>query len=148
MTKENAVTCSGQHLNQKIERLQSQWNELAQGMQNDSKSTAGDKHETAQAMAQMEQEKLNHQLKELKDQKQTLESVESNFSTRHITNGSLIKTDKGYFFLCIPLGKIQIGNESFIGLSSKSPLGMQLLGLAAGHSAWVNNTTYKILEIL
>jgi transcription elongation GreA/GreB family factor len=147
MTKETAVTCCSQYLNQKIERLQHEWKELSNGMQNDSKSTAGDKHETAQAMAQLEQEKLSHQLKELLDQKQSLISIEGKSSALHITNGSLVKTDKGFFFLCIPIGKIQAGRETLIGLSPKSPLGLQLLGLKAGNSAQVNNTTYKVLEI-
>jgi hypothetical protein len=44
--------------------LENHLKDLSSGAQNDSKSSAGDKHETARAMMQIEQEKVGKQLKE------------------------------------------------------------------------------------
>ena len=40
---------------------------LTEDAQNDAKGSAGDKHETALSMMHIEQEKLNHKLKEILD---------------------------------------------------------------------------------
>lgn len=42
--------------------LEEELNDIKEALFQDSKSTAGDKHETSRAMAQLEQEKLGKQL--------------------------------------------------------------------------------------
>ena len=48
-------------LNQKIEELNSALATATESANNETKSSAGDKHETARAMMQLEQEKLSLQ---------------------------------------------------------------------------------------
>ena len=50
-----------QILNQKIEELSNALNTATESANNETKSSAGDKHETARAMMQIEQEKLGKQ---------------------------------------------------------------------------------------
>ena len=65
----------------------------------------------------------------------------------HITKGSLIKTNKGYLFLSIALGKIIIDGIDVIILSPQSPLGIKLIGLQSQSSVEINKIVYMIEEV-
>ncbi|MCX6353145.1 MAG: hypothetical protein NTX03_14995 [Bacteroidetes bacterium] len=134
-------------LNTKVEALKSLIINLAAGAENDSKSSAGDKHETAKAMIQIEQEKLNKQLGEFYAQISILEKIDATAQSPKIIKGSLVKTDKGFFFLSIALGKISAAQENVIVLSPQSPLGALFMGLSATQKVQFNNITYQILEV-
>ena len=53
----------------RIDVFQDMISGLTVDAQNDAKGSAGDKHETALSMMHLEQEKLNHKLKEILEQK-------------------------------------------------------------------------------
>lgn len=122
--------------------------ELADGAENASKSSAGDKHEVGRAMVQLEQEKIGNQLLELESQFVALQKLKNYTPTATITNGSLIGTSLGYFYLSIAAGKLTVGNQLIFALSPQSPLGNAFLGLSVGDTATFNKTSYTILEIL
>lgn len=65
------------------------------------KSTAGDKHETALAILQIEQENVNRQLENLLSQKHTIQKIDRATRGKQVANGALVKTSKGYLFLSI-----------------------------------------------
>lgn len=131
-------------LTERILSLKQQLTELVEGAKNDSKSTAGDKHETARAMMQIEQEKLSNQLSLLLQQEEVLKRIDSNAKSVVIINGSLVKTNQGWIYLSIPLGKIVVDGESVMCLSAQSPLGMKLVGKRNGDSEEFNGTAYRI----
>jgi transcription elongation GreA/GreB family factor len=134
-------------INDKIDLLQKVLDDLKESGANETKSTAGDKHETALAMLQIEQANTRAQLKEVELQKAILEKINPSLTPTVIVNGSLIKTNRGYLFLSIAAGKAVIGGEEVIALSQQSPLGKQLTGLKEGDTAAVNNVTYVIESI-
>lgn len=131
----------------KIISLESILNELNESAKNETKSTAGDKHETALAMLQIEQENTRKKLAEALEQKTQLERIDIHKKSDSIIKGSLIKTDKGYFFLSLGLGKIIIEETTITALSIQSPLGTQLIGLKIQQSAAINNVQYIIQNI-
>lgn len=131
----------------KIISLESILNELNESAKNETKSTAGDKHETALAMLQIEQENTRKKLAEAFEQKTQLERIDIHKKSDSIIKGSLIKTDKGYFFLSLGLGKIIIEETTITALSIQSPLGTQLIGLKIQQSAAINNVQYIIRNI-
>src|SRR5438105_11827765 len=90
-------------VNERITRLQQVLADLKESGANETKSTAGDKHETALAMLQIEQANKREQLKELVAQKTVLEKIDPAIVASIILNGSLIKTNRGYFFISIAL---------------------------------------------
>src|SRR6185437_16534394 len=90
-------------LNKKVQTLQSTLQELGEGALSDGKSSTGDKHETARAMMQLEQEKISKQLDELLAQKTILQKIDAALKSTQITKGSLVKTNKGYLFLSVAL---------------------------------------------
>jgi len=95
-------------LETKISRLQIAFDDLLLALTSNTKSSAGDKHETGRAMAQLEQEKLSSQLGQLTLLKEALAKIEPDEKHESIQFGSLIKTGNGYFFLSIGLGKISL----------------------------------------
>ncbi|HXU25982.1 MAG TPA: hypothetical protein VN698_02030 [Bacteroidia bacterium] len=146
--KEKIYAACLQVVNEKIQALQSTLQELGEGAISDGKSSAGDKHETARAMMQLEQEKISRQLDELLVQKTVLQKIDATLKSWQITKGSLIKTNKGYLFLSVPLGKISVDGTDVIILSPQSPLGLKLMGLQAKSSTEINAVTYLVEEVL
>lgn len=133
-----------QLINEKFNALQVILNELNDSAKNETKSTAGDKHETALAMLQIEQENTRNKLKEIKEQKLQLDRIDINLKSEKIIKGSLIKTNHGYLFLSIALGKITVEHQQIIALSPQSPLGLKLVGAKINDEIELNNLKYVI----
>ncbi|MBK6379611.1 MAG: hypothetical protein IPP81_14950 [Chitinophagaceae bacterium] len=129
---------------EKVNMLQQVLADLKESGANETKSTAGDKHETALAMLQIEQANTRAQLQEVLTQKAALEKINPLLCAAMIVNGSLIKTNRGYLFMSIALGKAVIDNNAVIALSPQSPLGQKLMGLQVGNVALINNMEYYI----
>ena len=136
-----------QKINDRITELQQVLADLKESGSNETKSTAGDKHETALAMLQIEQANTRSQLQEVSDQKVKLGKIDPALSAIVIVHGSLVKTNRGYLFISIAAGKITIDHSTVIALSPQSPLGQKLMGLKAGEKAAINNTVYIIEHI-
>jgi transcription elongation GreA/GreB family factor len=134
-------------VNDKLRQLQQVLADLKESGSNETKSTAGDKHETALAMLQIEQANVGAQLKDVLEKKAALVKINLSLSSSKIVNGSLVKTDKGYLFISIALGKATIDGYSVIALSPQSPLGQKLMGLSTGDVAAINNNTHVIEAI-
>ncbi len=145
--KEKVHTHFMQVINKKIEHLQQTLADLKESGSNETKSTAGDKHETALAMLQIEQANTRAQLKEIQEQKAVLEKINPLLTPAAVVNGSLIKTNKGYLFLSVALGKALVDGIIVTALSAHSPLGMQLLHKQTTQAVTVNGNQY-IVEAL
>ena len=136
-----------QVVNDKVKSLQKILADLKESGTNETKSTAGDKHETALAMLQIEQANVRSQLKEVLEQKSTLEKINPALSPASIVNGSLVKTNRGYLFMSVALGKAVVDGTTVIALSQQSPLGKLLMGLKEGGSTVINSNSYVIESI-
>jgi hypothetical protein len=134
-------------VNEKIVLLQSVLKDLTESAANETKSTAGDKHETALAMLQIEQENTGRQLKDALLNKLHLSQINIHSSPNKISNGSLVKTNKGFLFISIALGKISLVSTPVIVLSPQSPLGNKLVGLKTADTVEMNGITYVIESI-
>jgi len=135
-------------LRRKIELISFSMDEIKGSMENETKSSAGDKHETARARMQSEHEKLSWQLDELKGQYDQLFKIDPERSKEVVSSQSLVYTNRGIFFILIPLGKIEIEEKLVYVISPASPLGKLLVGLKAGKSAVLNTIEYEVLAIL
>jgi hypothetical protein len=145
--KQKIYAHSLQTILDKIRLLQSILADLKESGTNETKSTAGDKHETALAILQIEQANTRAQLSEVLLQKAALEKINPALSASIIVNGSLVKTNKGYLYISIALGKMKIENITIIALSPQSPLGVKLMGLKEGDSTELNGNSYHIENI-
>jgi len=111
----------------------------------ETKSSAGDKHETGRAMLQLEMEKASQQLAVIIEMKEVLAKIEIQKISEIICLGCLIKTSKANYYLAISVGKITIENTDYYAVSTNSPIGKQLLGKSIGDSIPFNEA--EILEI-
>ena len=120
---------------------------LTEDSKNDAKGSAGDKHETALSMMHIEQEKLNHKLKEVLAQKAVLDKIDATTIAKTIIVGSLVKANGIYLYLSSALPKIAVEGINVIALSPQSPLGNKLMGNAVGFTFEINGTKYLIQNI-
>ena len=134
-------------INDKISLLQQVLADLKESAGNETKSTAGDKHETALAMLQIEQANTRGQLEDVLKKKALLEKINPVLSAEQIVNGSLVKTNRGYLYLGVALGKINTAGIDVIALSPQSPLGEKMIGLIVGDTVEMNGNFYIIEAI-
>jgi transcription elongation GreA/GreB family factor len=135
-------------VHEKITLLQQILDDLKESGANETKSTAGDKHETALAMLQIEQANKRTQLQEALEQKALLEKIAQVTNITKIVHGSLIKTNKGFFYLSVALGKAVVDDVAVIAISPQSPLGIKLMGLCVHDKVEINGNAYLVEEIL
>ncbi len=136
------------YVKEKEERLLSRYKLLQDSLNNETKSTAGDKHETGRAMVQLEQEKLGKQQREIRLLKETLQRVKVDTPTLNASLGSLVKTDTQTYFLAIFAAVFERNEERIFCISAASPIGQSLLGKTVGDSFFFNGKIISILEIL
>ncbi|WP_445713281.1 hypothetical protein [Flavobacterium sp.] len=134
-------------LSEKISELRFMISDLAQDAQNDAKGSAGDKHETALSMMHLEQEKLNHKLSEIIEQKNVVDKIDADAIHTKIALGSLVQTNEMLFYISAALPKITIDNKIIIAVSPKSPLGSQLLGKSLHDEVIINTNCFEIKAI-
>lgn len=102
-------------------------------LSSETKSSAGDKHETGRAMLQLEMEKASQQLSSINDMKSALSKI-SLENSDNVKLGSLVVTNHINYFLAISAGEIKMENQVYYAISPSSPIGKLLLGKRAGDS--------------
>ncbi|MFN5223341.1 MAG: GreA/GreB family elongation factor [Bacteroidota bacterium] len=105
---------------------------IQQGANADTKSTAGDKHETARAMAQLDVEMLSKQLAETNKSIEILKRIPTNNTSKTIQQGSVVETSMGTFYLSVGLGNIQVDGKTIMSISTESPMAKAIMGKKAG----------------
>lgn len=145
--KENILQQHQQLLQDKIDVFRDMIAALTEDAQNDAKGSAGDKHETALSMMHIEQEKLNHKLKEILAQKAIIDKIDASANHTKIALGSLVQANGMLLFISAALPKITVDNKSIIAVSPQSPLGSKLMGNEVGFSFEINTTKYVIEKV-
>ncbi len=134
-------------LSEKITDLEESIADLTGSMENEIKSSLGDKHETSRARMQTQQEQLGRQHAELITQLRELERLVAVEPSDNTYPGSLVQTNQGYFYIAIPLGKIKVDDTDVFVISPRSPIGLVLSGLQNHSEFTVNKNLYRILNI-
>ncbi|NNE33096.1 MAG: 3-oxoacyl-ACP synthase, partial [Winogradskyella sp.] len=119
--------------------------DIQNSLQSETKSSAGDKHETGRAMLQLEREKAGQQLAEVQKLQETLKKIKlSNTSTKVIL-GSLVYTSGFNYFIAISAGEMTVEREKFYAISPLTPIGKLLMSTEIGDSIHFRNSTFKII---
>ena len=134
-------------LSNKITSLQEILDETYKSTLDDSKSSAGDKHETSVAMVQLEQEKLTNQLNEFLKQQRILLSINPTSHHQVIQLGSLVETKQAWYYFSIGIGLISIEKTAIFAINPDSPLGRLLLKKKAGESVTFNGMVTEIIAV-
>jgi hypothetical protein len=120
-------------------------NQLA--LQSETKSSAGDKHETGRAMLQLEMEKAGQQLAGIMQMKEILAKVDILKTSKNVCLGSVIFTEKVNYFLSISAGQLEVANKMYFAVSVSSPIGKLLLGKQENDVISFNGMLYKVQKI-
>ena len=134
-------------MNEKIQLLKESIADARQAQQNETKSSAGDKYETSREMMTQEIEKYTHQLMEAEQLRNGLMQLQTMLPGSKVLPGSLVVTDKGWFYLAASMGMQRLEGRTVMCLSATSPLGKLLLGKQAGDVLHFNQQTYTVQEI-
>lgn len=144
--KELYKKCS-QLISDKLEQLHHAYSETREALLSESKSTAGDKHETGRAMIQLEQEKMGRQLQETEKLKNMLERVPFQQTFEKVQSGALLQANDDLYFIAVGLGKVDVeGLEVFV-IAPTSPLAQVFLGKEKGFSVKFQDRLLRIESI-
>jgi hypothetical protein len=147
LIKNDVIDACIHELRLKLMALETEQNEGQMDAAAQAKSTAGDKHDTATAMAHLAQEQSSQLHRVLTQQLQIFLQPQWRKNLQTICPGSLIQTDKGYFLLLHAIGKITCQNIPIMTMSIASPMGQALMGKTAGACIQTGQISLQILNV-
>lgn len=133
-----------QWVDSKIALAQNEIDTAQASANEETKSSVGDKYETARAMAQLEIEKSTQQLAEAGKLKRLLSEFSPEAGSSIVALGSLVQADKGWFYISLSAGMVDLGGTKYICLSPVSPLGSQMMKLMSGDAFSFGGKNYQI----
>lgn len=131
----------------KLETIEQTIQSNQNALHSETKSSAGDKHETGRAMLQLEMEKAGLQLIEVQKMQEILDKIDLQCDSNHVHLGSIVTTSNGKFFLAISKGQIKIENEVYFAISPQSPIGKLLMGKTVNNDIEFRGQKIQILNI-
>lgn len=135
-------------VNDRLTRIQNQIKELELALTSETKSSAGDKHETGRAMIQLEREKLGQQLAELEKTQQLLLKVPTDRNAPTVGLGSLVITNTFVYYIAISAGEFKSKPKSVYCISAATPIGKLVFGRAVGDVFSFNGKELSIIGII
>lgn len=146
-TKKTLIHKCSEIVSKKIKNVKQTISSHQKSLLSETKSSAGDKHETGRAMLQLEIEKAGKQLIVIEEMQKVLSKIDVKKTSQNICLGSVVITNNYNYFMSISIGKLTIGEENYFAISPKSPIGQQLLGKKIGETIKFNNLEINILCI-
>lgn len=148
MNKEEVLEAMESLFVQQLNEVEEQLHSIAESKAQETKSSAGDKFETARALMQREEEKLNGQYLRIRQQLDQLKvfKQQSKHSDR-VQVGRLVICDQASFFIGLPVGRVAVGPDFVFAVSTDAPIGKLLIGKRSGDLVQLGNNSYSILSI-
>ncbi len=134
-------------LNQRLLVIQNSIRDIQNAFESETKSSAGDKHETGRAMLQLEREKAGHQLAETEKLIELLNKIEPRSTSEKIGLGSLVYTSKGNYFIAISAGAFELQGSKFYAISLSTPMAKLLLSKNVGETGVFREEEIKVIDI-
>ncbi len=120
---------------------------VAYSLKEETKSSAGDKHETGRAMLQLERENAGKQLAEIEKLEVILQRVSTTVSSGPVHLGSIVVTSQNNYFISIPAGAITINGELYYAIGASSPIGQCVLGKVEGDELRFRERVFSVNSI-
>lgn len=135
-------------LEDRLAQIQNHIADIQESLNSETKSSAGDKHETGRAMLQLEREKAGYQLAEVERLKTILSMTSTEHRPGKIGLGSLVFTSKAHYFISLSLGALLVDDQTFYAISTKTPIGQLLLGKQVGDQLSFNGHSFVIEQVV
>ena len=147
MDKKSWLNAMVEGMNSALSRLQSDMDALHESRQSETKSSAGDKHETGRAMVDQELGQLNLQREKVQRSLADLQRLPSGpFDTAQI--GACVEVERMVYFISVSAGKVQASSPKPVyALSPISPAGQAMLGKRVGDTFDLNGSKQVIQAI-
>lgn len=145
--KEKLLSQCRDYVSLRQKRLTDQISDLQKALESETKSSAGDKHETGRAMLHLDREKLGIQLAEV----QKLNVIVSKIAftpSQFVKLGCLVYTTGGIFFISISIGTLDAAGISCFVIAANSPIGKLLLGKKINDTVQFNGNPIVIEKII
>ena len=137
------------HINTKLKNYLKIDQELFKSLNEETKSSAGDKHETTRAMIQIEREKNSKRIKEIENSKKQLIVIKSvQLNNLKVSTGSIIFTSNNNYFISISSEIYSSDTNKIYCVSTNTPIAKSYLGKKIGDIVTFNNIESKIEKII
>lgn len=131
----------------RLQVIQSTILEIQQSLASETKSSAGDKHETGRAMLQLEREKTGKQLAEIIKIKEALSKIDILKRSDNVSIGSLVYTSESNYFIAISAGELKLDDGSYYAISPHTPIGQLLIGKELGDTIVFREQVFVVQKI-
>jgi transcription elongation GreA/GreB family factor len=135
-------------LEQRIANAEAIIEDAREAARNETKSSAGDKYETAREMMQQDIDMNNARIAEARAERLQLQQVDVTKVYTIAQPGSLVVTDRGNYFIAISCGKLQLDDIVYMCISARAPIALVMKGSKPGDSFSFNGTKYTVGDIL
>lgn len=115
---------------------------------NETKSSAGDKYETAREMMTQHINMNQARLAELYKLKAELTQIPVTNTGEKVQAGSIVHTNGGNYYVAVSIGKLHAAGRMYYAISTSSPIARKLLNLQAGDSFEQNGKTSTIEHVV
>ena len=146
--KQNLYSQCQEFVSTRLKAIQKTIDEIQESLTSETKSSAGDKHETGRAMLQLEREKAGHQLAEIQKLNQLLFNIDISKTSQTIGLGSIVFTTQANYFITLSAGKMKVDNQSFFAISTNTPLAKLLLGKGIDDQIQFRDQKFKIIKVI
>tara|TARA_B100002049_G_C16005022_1_gene343224 strand:- start:315 stop:767 length:453 start_codon:yes stop_codon:yes gene_type:complete len=145
--KEKLYKACEAYVDERIKRIEDSMAGLESDLENETKSSAGDKYETGREMINLEINKLAEQLQQFKNLRNTLNVAKSRTNNGSAQLGTAVKTNMANYFIAIPADRIIVDGEEYFAIGANSPIAQLLLHKKAGEEITFNGKSAEILEV-
>ena len=145
--KEKLYKACEAYVDERIKRIEDAMAGLESDLENETKSSAGDKYETGREMINLEINKLAEQLQQFKNLRNTINIAKSRTNNGSAQLGAAVKTNMANYFIAIPADRIIVDGDEYFAIGANSPIAQLLLHKKAGEEIIFNGKSAEILEV-
>tara|TARA_B100000768_G_scaffold117594_1_gene108780 strand:+ start:84 stop:542 length:459 start_codon:yes stop_codon:yes gene_type:complete len=136
-----------QEVETRFDKIKTVLDDIKISLLEESKSSAGDKHETGRAMLQIERENAGYQLREIEALQLLLRKIDIAAVSDYVRLGSLVYTSEKAYFICISIGEVEVEGQQYYCIALHSPIGKLLAGKKESASFIFNKKEYEIIKV-
>ncbi|PCH99362.1 MAG: 3-oxoacyl-ACP synthase [Flavobacteriaceae bacterium] len=145
--KQQLHTYCKQYIQERLDTIEHTISSCKNDLNSETKSSAGDKHETGRAMIQLEMEKAGQQLASVQQMQTVFSKINPSNSSKLVCLGSLVRLELGTYYIGIAVGVITLDGIPYFGISTHSPIGKLLLGKKQGDCIQFQGKEMEIISI-
>lgn len=119
-----------------------------ESLNNETKSSAGDKYETSREMTSREFQNIQETLLLNAAMLEDLQKVDAERTYNKVELGSFVITNEGNYFISVAFGKIKIEGKECYAISKSAPLAKAMLGLMVGDEIQFQQRRITVINIM